>query len=150
MSNQMRTITFTAVNQIGNDTISDNNADITPDRPKRACSVFPETGASKRIRTTESRDGVEVQSSLEAEEQKNPQHMLAPLAGSREAFTDVSTGASQLVWALKRQPLCDALSYFKCHQGGTYTKNKVVLGLLIAGSAETRDVVNMNSIITCW
>lgn len=55
--------------------------------------------------------------------------------------------AQPLVWATNRQSLCDALPYFKSHQGGVYTKNRLPQGILIARNGEVRDTVLMDKCV---
>lgn len=55
---------------------------------------------------------------------------------------------SQLpVWASTRQSLCDALPYFKAHQGGVYTKDCFPQGILFARNGEVGDTVMMRKCI---
>lgn len=67
---------------------------------------------------------------------------------------DVQTPATQQgveglkIWAKRRQGLCDALPYFKAHQGSLYTVNLVPFGLLIAREARSRDQFDGQVIIT--
>ncbi|KAJ4419637.1 hypothetical protein N0V82_004832 [Gnomoniopsis sp. IMI 355080] len=51
------------------------------------------------------------------------------------------------VWASTRQSLCDALPYFKSHQGGVYTKDRVPQGILFAKNGEVGDTVMMSKCI---
>jgi hypothetical protein len=52
------------------------------------------------------------------------------------------------IWAMRRQALCDALPYFKSHQGSLYTVDLVPFGLLISGQARDRDMFDGQVIIT--
>ena len=52
------------------------------------------------------------------------------------------------IWAKRRQGLCDALPYFKAHQGSLYTIDCLPLGLLIAKEARSRDNFDGQVIIT--
>lgn len=52
-----------------------------------------------------------------------------------------------LVWASTRQSLCDALPYFKAHQGGVYTKGCFPQGILFARNGEVGDTVMMHKCI---
>lgn len=52
------------------------------------------------------------------------------------------------VWSDKRQALCDALPYFKSHQGAMYTSGLVMKGFLIDGEVSIRDMLTSNVIIT--
>ncbi|KAH6697235.1 hypothetical protein F5X68DRAFT_226622 [Plectosphaerella plurivora] len=52
------------------------------------------------------------------------------------------------VWAEKRQALCDALPYFKSHQGSLYTSKLVAKGILIDGELSIRDILTQDVIIT--
>lgn len=52
------------------------------------------------------------------------------------------------IWAKRRQGLCDALPYFKAHQGSLYTVNNVPLGFFIAKEARSRDHFDGQVIIT--
>lgn len=56
--------------------------------------------------------------------------------------------AEPKIWAKRRQGLCDALPYFKSHQGSLYTTNRVPHGLLIAKEARARDHFDGQVIIT--
>ncbi|KAL2757753.1 hypothetical protein ACRALDRAFT_2016840 [Sodiomyces alcalophilus JCM 7366] len=53
-----------------------------------------------------------------------------------------------VVWAEKRQSLCDALPYFKMHQGSLYSKRLVPKGFLIDGEFTHRDMMNGDIVIT--
>lgn len=53
-----------------------------------------------------------------------------------------------LVWAGKRQALCDALPYFKSHQGGTYTQKNIPKGMLLDQGVEPRDIFGRHKLIT--
>lgn len=55
--------------------------------------------------------------------------------------------AQSVVWASNRQALCDALPYFKSHQGGVYTKDCFPQGILFARNGEMGDTVMMNKCI---
>lgn len=54
----------------------------------------------------------------------------------------------KLVWADNRQGLCDALPYYKAHQSGAHTKDKIPIGILLAGGVEIGDGLHMNKVIT--
>ncbi|ROT34664.1 hypothetical protein SODALDRAFT_285960 [Sodiomyces alkalinus F11] len=53
-----------------------------------------------------------------------------------------------VVWAEKRQSLCDALPYFKMHQGSLYSKQLIPKGFLIDGEFTYRDMMNTDIVIT--
>lgn len=77
-------------------------------------------------------------------------HPLTPDSTLQHNHTTSPTRVDGLIWAFKRQPLCDSQAYFRAHQGGTYTKNKVIQGLLVAGSVEIRDFLGKDTMVTCW
>lgn len=77
-------------------------------------------------------------------------HHPIPDNALQPVHTTPPTGVDGLIWAFKRQPLCDSQAYFRSHQGGTYTKNKVIQGLLVAGSVEIRDFLGKDTMVTCW
>ncbi|KAK1986154.1 hypothetical protein LZ30DRAFT_648473 [Colletotrichum cereale] len=52
------------------------------------------------------------------------------------------------VWAENRQALCDALPYFKAHEGSVYTKNKIIKGMLLNAFSSVRDYLGTEVIIT--
>ncbi|WDK17913.1 hypothetical protein CGRA01v4_09198 [Colletotrichum graminicola] len=52
------------------------------------------------------------------------------------------------VWAENRQALCDALPYFKAHEGSIYTKDKLIKGMLLNAFSSVRDYLGAEVIIT--
>lgn len=104
------------------------------DGSKRHRSPSPDTAPRKRHHSGKS----------EEDHHPIPDNALQPV------HTTPPTGVDGLIWAFKRQPLCDSQAYFRSHQGGTYTKNKVIQGLLVAGSVEIRDFLGKDTIVTCW
>ncbi|KZL86345.1 oxoglutarate iron-dependent oxygenase protein [Colletotrichum incanum] len=52
------------------------------------------------------------------------------------------------VWAENRQALCDALPYFKAHEGSLYTKDKIIKGMLLNAFSSARDYLGTEVIIT--
>ncbi|ETS85009.1 hypothetical protein PFICI_03034 [Pestalotiopsis fici W106-1] len=52
------------------------------------------------------------------------------------------------VWAKTRSALCDALPYFRCHEGGNYHIDRVTLGLLLDSNGSPRDYMDGTVIIT--
>ncbi|KAK2018281.1 hypothetical protein LZ32DRAFT_680720 [Colletotrichum eremochloae] len=52
------------------------------------------------------------------------------------------------VWAENRQALCDALPYFKAHEGSLYTKDKTIKGMLLNAFSSVRDYLGTETIIT--
>lgn len=52
------------------------------------------------------------------------------------------------VWSDSRAALCNALDYFRCHQGGTYSKNNVAVGLLIDAKVGDNDLFSSQVVIT--
>ncbi|KAF9879398.1 hypothetical protein CkaCkLH20_02941 [Colletotrichum karsti] len=52
------------------------------------------------------------------------------------------------IWADNRQALCDALPYFKSHEGSLYTSLKVAKGILINKHDTVRDMLGSEVIIT--
>ncbi|KAK2032947.1 hypothetical protein LX32DRAFT_660923 [Colletotrichum zoysiae] len=52
------------------------------------------------------------------------------------------------VWAENRQALCDALPYFKAHEGSVYTKDKLIKGMLLNAFSSVRDYLGAEVIIT--
>ncbi|TQN75222.1 Alpha-ketoglutarate-dependent dioxygenase alkB-like protein 3 [Colletotrichum shisoi] len=52
------------------------------------------------------------------------------------------------VWAENRQALCDALPYFKAHEGSMYTKDKVIKGMLLNAFTTVRDFLGSEVIVT--
>ncbi|KAK1590851.1 uncharacterized protein LY79DRAFT_686310 [Colletotrichum navitas] len=52
------------------------------------------------------------------------------------------------VWAENRQALCDALPYFKAHEGSLYTKDKLIKGMLLNAFSSVRDYLGAEVIIT--
>ncbi|KAK2001110.1 hypothetical protein LX36DRAFT_629421 [Colletotrichum falcatum] len=52
------------------------------------------------------------------------------------------------VWAENRQALCDALPYFKAHEGSIYTKDKMIKGMLLNAFSTVRDYLGAEVIIT--
>ncbi|KAJ9155445.1 hypothetical protein NKR23_g2011 [Pleurostoma richardsiae] len=85
-------------------------------------------------------------------------HDSSAVAGSNPSFgPDDSTEPSNapkliegvdLVWADKRQALCDSLDYFKAHQGGLYRRDNIARGMLISSGIEIRDVLGKQVVIT--
>lgn len=53
-----------------------------------------------------------------------------------------------VVWSEKRQGLCDALPYFKMHQGSLYSRKLAPKGFLIDGECTHRDMMDGDIIIT--
>lgn len=51
------------------------------------------------------------------------------------------------VWSDKRQALCDALPYFKSHQGSLYSSRLVAKGILVDSEASIRDTMTSDVII---
>ncbi|KAK2048693.1 hypothetical protein LZ31DRAFT_515457 [Colletotrichum somersetense] len=52
------------------------------------------------------------------------------------------------VWAENRQALCDALPYFKAHEGSVYTKDKLIKGMLLNAFSSVRDYLGAEVIVT--
>lgn len=52
------------------------------------------------------------------------------------------------VWSESRAALCNALDYFRCHQGGTYSKDNVAVGLLIDAKVGDNDLFSSQVVIT--
>lgn len=95
----------------------------------------PQPLATKRRRTHTSHQGVnnyDVGISAEVQEVGDHLHI---------------TPSQQPVWASTRQSLCDALPYFKAHQGGVYTKDCFPKGILFARNGEIGDIVMMRKCI---
>lgn len=53
----------------------------------------------------------------------------------------------KLVWATKRQSLCDSLPQFKSHEGGIYTKDCRPLGILLSSNLEIGDMLSADKVI---
>lgn len=103
---------------------------------KRQRSLSPSTGSRKRFQSGKSEAEAHSPEPTDTLQQQNN--------------TTPPPGVEGLIWAFKRQPLCDSQAYFRAHQGGTYTKNKVIQGLLVAGSVEIRDYIGKDTLVTCW
>ncbi|KAF6835908.1 hypothetical protein CPLU01_04011 [Colletotrichum plurivorum] len=52
------------------------------------------------------------------------------------------------IWADNRQALCDALTYYKAHEGSFYTKDGIVMGVLVGKQTSVRDILSNEVIIT--
>lgn len=101
------------------------------------------------------KDSKEFLAALIAEDQKS---FAAPAGVKREASDDLSalavakkvkTADGPLAFAKNRQALCDALPYFKSHQGGLYTIESKPHGLLVSGAGfEIRDQLGHDIVIT--
>lgn len=124
------------------------STDSVPGKALEAVTVAPLSGNSKRHRTP-SPDAGPIK-----RRQIGKSEVEGDCSGSKndakQGQPTPPTRLEGLVWSFKRQPLCDAQAYFKSHQGGTYTKNKVIQGLLVAGSVEIRDFLGKDNLVTCW
>ncbi|KAF6844518.1 hypothetical protein CMUS01_00996 [Colletotrichum musicola] len=52
------------------------------------------------------------------------------------------------IWADNRQALCDALTYYKAHEGSFYTKDGIVMGVLVGKQTSVRDILSNEVIVT--
>lgn len=52
------------------------------------------------------------------------------------------------IWADNRQALCDALTYYKAHEGSFYTKDGIVMGVLVGKLTSVRDMLSPEVIVT--
>ena len=52
------------------------------------------------------------------------------------------------VWSDTRAALCNALDYFRCHHGGTHSKDNVAVGLLIDSKVGDEDLFSSEVVIT--
>jgi hypothetical protein len=59
-----------------------------------------------------------------------------------------STLGQPEAWANRRQSLNEAIPWYRANQGSMYTRDKVLVGLMLAKEAEAGDVVTSHSIIT--
>jgi hypothetical protein len=82
-------------------------------------------------------------------------HILTDSSPSgNNVFTPPSTDGSEetapspVVWAKTRSGLCDALPYFRSHEGGNYHIDHVTRGLLLDSDGSPRDYMDGTVIIT--
>ena len=80
----------------------------------------------------------------------NPTDSLTAKVSTAEKVQGEFPGpeSSPEVWADIRQQLCDALFWFKSHQGGVYTSRLVAKGFLVDKEVELRDYIDAEVIIT--
>jgi hypothetical protein len=52
------------------------------------------------------------------------------------------------VWANSRSALCDAVDYFRSHEGGNYNKDGITHGILLDATGSARDYTDAAVIIT--
>ncbi len=95
---------------------------------------------------------------------KSDDHADSKLEKKRKtnALADVESGEPQtgaqggkpepygepLIWAAKRQQLCETTPYYRAYQSGAYTNNKRVLGFMCDKEVTARDVFKAQIIIT--
>ena len=53
-----------------------------------------------------------------------------------------------LVWADRRQELCEGLTYFRQYQSGIQAKNNIVSGYLLDGYGAERDFIGSHVVIS--
>jgi hypothetical protein len=53
-----------------------------------------------------------------------------------------------MIWADRRQGLCEGLDYYKSYNASLYTNEKIPYGMMIDKEARTRDIVHAQVIIT--
>ncbi|KAJ4386629.1 hypothetical protein N0V93_009527 [Gnomoniopsis smithogilvyi] len=100
---------------------------------KRTQTDFSQPAISKRLRTRANNQKTRSAGDVDNSHDTGGTHNVAP---------------SELpVWASTRQSLCDAVPYFKSHQGGVYTKDCFPHGILFARNGEVGDAVMMNKCI---
>lgn len=84
--------------------------------------------------------------------QNNGHESIATPQASNEGFTNYQllqlAGKAPPVWAKTRSALCDAVDYFKMHDGGNYNKRGITYGILLDGADSIRDYIDGTVIIT--
>lgn len=74
---------------------------------------------------------------------------IAPLMGeSRPVHSLMQSTRTPPVWANTRSALCDALDYFRSHEGGNYNKDGITHGILLDGIGSIRDYANGTVLVT--
>ena len=89
----------------------------------------------------------QVRDQTQAQSPTGVEHVLVP-AAEETAVTREQIPGEPKIWGKRRQGLCDALPYFKAHQGSLYTVDLLPLGFLIADEARARDHFDGQVIIT--
>lgn len=77
----------------------------------------------------------------------DPEALPAPIPGSTKEHCLPECRGSPPVWAEMRQSLNSSLPWHKGYQSGDYTRNNVLLGCLLDGFPEERDLIDPSGVI---